>query len=453
MRDYLIVGLVLASLPLILRKPFFGILTWTWLALMNPHRLCWGLANTMPLSMMVAVAILVSLLLSTRESKRIPWLPLTRLLAAWWLWMFVTTLFALESAGAWGQWDKVWRIMLLTFVTIMLLTNRERLESLVWAMVVSLGFYGVKGGYFTLMTGGAQRVWGPDGTFIGGNNEIGLALIMTVPLMRYLQLTSRSIAVKNGMLGAMALTVMAILGTQSRGALVGLAAMVTYLIIKSRQRARLIMLLAAFLPAAYIFMPQSYYDRMDTIENYKEDASAMGRINAWWTAWNIALDRPLVGGGFETFSVMAYAKYAPDPANVHDVHSIYFESLGEHGFIGFALFLGILFGGLVSLGRVARFARRRQGLTWMRDMATLTQVSIIGYAVSGLFLGMAYFDFYYALIALAIALTRLKQEYEINAPSLKPGTDKDQIRGGRAAPQVGEKKKLWQAARAWYEKL
>ena len=34
---------------------------------------------------------------------------------------------------------------------------------------------------------------GPPSTFIGGNNEIGLALIMTVPLMRYLHLQAKSI--------------------------------------------------------------------------------------------------------------------------------------------------------------------------------------------------------------------------------------------------------------------
>lgn len=454
MRDYVVIGLVLASLPLILRKPFFGVLVWTWIGLMNPHRLCWGVANDLPLAQIVAITLLVSILLSARESKQIPWAPLTRFLAAWWIWMFVTTLFALESVDAWDQWSKIWRIMLTTFLAIMLLTNRERLDSMVWVMVASLGFYGVKGGIFTIIGGGGEKVWGPEGTFIGGNNEIGLALIMIIPLIRYLQLSSQSIVVKNGMAAAMALTTAAVLGTHSRGALLGLVVMVIYLTIKSRQRIRLIMFLALLLPAALMLMPESYFNRMETITNYQQDASAMGRINAWWFAWYVAIDRPIIGGGFGIFNPMAFFRYAPNPTDFHDAHSIYFKALAEHGFVGLALFLGVLIGSLMSLGRVVRFARRREELTWMRDMASLTQVSLIGYAASGAFLGLTYFDFYYNLVGITIALTRLKREYELaGAPPPKARGEEGRSREIRRAPSGRVKPNLWNAARAWYDKL
>jgi len=38
-------------------------------------------------------------------------------------------------------------------------------------------------------------------------------------------------------------------------------------------------------------MPQEWYDRMYTIKTYQEDASALGRINAWHTAFNVAKDK------------------------------------------------------------------------------------------------------------------------------------------------------------------
>jgi putative inorganic carbon (hco3(-)) transporter len=85
-------------------------------------------------------------------------------------------------------------------------------------------------------------------------------------------------------------------------------------------------------------MPQEWYDRMDTIKTYQEDASALGRINAWHTAFNVAKDR-VTGGGFEMFRPPTFRQYAPEPFRVHDVHSIYFEVMGEHGFIGFGMFL------------------------------------------------------------------------------------------------------------------
>lgn len=260
MRDYVVLLIVFGSLPFILRKPFFGVLVWTWLSLMNPHRMGWSFATDMPFAQIVAIVLLASLLLS-KEAKQIPWLTLTRLLALWWVWLLITTFFALNQASAWEQWDKVWRIMLMTFVTLLILNSRERLEALAWVIVISLGIYGVKGGIFTIATGGGYHVQGPAGTFISGNNEIGLALIMTVPLMRYLQLRATGKLVRYGMIAAIGLTVVAILGTQSRGALVGLAAMVLYLAMKSRKRtgaagrADLDSACRVYVHARYLFQP------------------------------------------------------------------------------------------------------------------------------------------------------------------------------------------------------
>jgi probable O-glycosylation ligase (exosortase A-associated) len=412
MRDVVLTLMIVGSVPLILRKPFFGVLVWVWLSLMNPHRLCWGFALNQPFAQIVALTLFAALLMS-REHKRIPLMSLTALLALWWLWMLITTFFAISDWNAWNGWDKVWKIMLLTFVAIALLDSRERLQALVWTAALSMGFYGVKGGIFTIASGGSNAVYGPEGTFIGGNNEIGLALIMTVPLLRYIQLSATRKLLKQGMTAAMALTFAAILGTQSRGALVGLAGMAFYLILKSRNKAALLLLMTLSLPALFMLMPESWYSRMETIQTYQEDGSAQGRINAWHTAWNLALARPIVGGGFDVFNTRwVWTTYAPNPSDAHDAHSIYFEALGEHGFVGLILFLSVGAGALLALGRTARFAAKHPQLTWMRDMATMVYVSLIGYAVSGAFLGLAYFDYYYMLVAVAVGLLRLKQVYE-----------------------------------------
>lgn len=459
MRDYLVTFLVFASLPLILRKPFIGILVWTWLGLMNPHRMSWGFATDLPFAQIVAITLLVSLLIS-KESKRLPSTPLTWLLGLWWGWMLVTTFFALNPDSAWAQWDKVWKIMLLTFIAILLVNSRERLDAFAWIIVISLGSYGVKGGIFTLTTGGGLHVQGPAGTFIEGNNEIGLALIMTVPLMRYIQLTSDNRLVRLGMLGSIGLTFMAILGTQSRGALLGLAAMIGYLTLKSRNRARLLAVLILLVPAGLMFMPDSYFNRMETIETYQEDRSALGRINAWWTAWYIAQDRPLVGGGFEAFSGWVYAKYAPDPTMRHDVHSIYFEALGEHGFVGLGLFLGIGAVSLTQLARIRRLAALRPELGWMRDLASMLQVSLIGYAVSGAFLGLAYFDYYYTLVAMTIGLGVVHERYlregvprPAAAGPTGPAGAKGERRAGTRGVPPPRKPLFGLDLRGWYSKL
>ncbi len=123
MRDIIVTLAVFGLIPLILWRPWLGILAWSWLAYMNPHRLTWGFADTMPFAMMVALATMAALLVS-REPKRIPWTRETILLLIMIGWMFMTTCFALVQDPAWEQWDKVWRVMLMTYITMMLITDR-----------------------------------------------------------------------------------------------------------------------------------------------------------------------------------------------------------------------------------------------------------------------------------------------------------------------------------------
>ncbi len=395
MRDIFVTLVVFGSLPLILWRPFYGIIMWTWLGYMNPHRMAWGFSTTMPFAMLVALTTLIALLIS-KEPKKIPWTRETVLLLLFVIWMCITTYFAFRPDMAVEQLDKVLKIQFMTFVTLILLTSRERIHALVWTVALSLGFYGIKGGIFTILTGGGFHVQGPPGTFIGGNNELGLALLMTIPLMRYLQVEESRQWLKLGLTGAIVLTLVAVLGTQSRGALVGLVVMGSIFVWKSPRRATFILLAAAAVPLVLGFMPESWWARMDTISNYEEDASAMGRIKAWKFAWQIGMSY-FTGGGFEALVA----------SGMRDVHSIYFEVISEQGFPGLAMFLSLLAFTWLSAGWIIRHAKKHAELKWAENLARMLQVSGVAYCTSGIFLGMAYFDYIYLLVVLVVATRQL----------------------------------------------
>jgi putative inorganic carbon (HCO3(-)) transporter len=424
MRDLLVTLIVLGSLPFILFRPHYGILMWAWLGYMNPHRLSWGFAYHFPFAQVVAICTLAGLLFY-RERKALPWSGTLFVWLAFVLWMNVTTLFALDPADAWKEWDRTMKIQLVSFLTLWLMQSRERIHLLVWVIAGSLAFYGVKGGIFAAFTGGANRVFGPEDSFIGDNNAIGLALIMTLPLMRYLQLTLMRSWQRWLALGAILATGVAILSTQSRGAFLAATAMLATLFLKSRKKIWVALSLVVAVPLMLMFMPQAWHDRMASIGNYEQDTSAMGRINAWWFAFHLASDRPLVGGGYGAFDRDLFLRYAPNPTDFHDSHSIYFQVLGEHGFVGLALFLLLLFLALRVGGSVNRELKRHAGrvdLNWARDLASMLQVSLVGYAVGGAFLGLAYFDLFYHLVALLL-LVRLevRKALEVSeAPSPAP---------------------------------
>lgn len=396
MRDIVVTAIVFWALFLVLKHPHYGIYLWGWLSYMNPHKQAWGFAQTMPFALMTAVITLLAYLFS-KEPKRIPWSPEIVLLCIFFVWVTFTSFFALYPHSAWEQWDEVWKILFMTLVTAMLLTNRQRLEGFVWVIALSLGFYGIKGGIFTIIQGGVFRVQGPSGSFIAGNNEIGLALIMTVPLIRYLHLQEKRHWMKLGLAAAMLLTGLAAIGTQSRGALVAAAVMGLFLWLKSRNKFMTAIYLALAVGLVAFVMPQEWYDRMNTIHTYDQDASALGRINAWHTAFNVAKDR-ITGGGFDAFQPHTFRIYAPDPDNVHDVHSIYFEEMGEQGFIGLTIWSLFGISGWRSGSKVIKQCKNDTDRKWAADLAAMTQVSLIGYATGGAFLGLSYFDYYYHLV-------------------------------------------------------
>ncbi len=402
MRDLLVAFIVFGSLPFILKRPFWGIVLLAGLGYMNPHRLCYGFMLNMPVVMIVAFVTLIGMLMS-KEAKRMVWSREIIVLVMFIAWMGITTTQAFNSGEAWIQYEKVIKIQILTLMTLLLLTSREKVNLLVWAIVVSLAFYGVKGGLFTIAKGGVHRVQGPMGTFIGGNNELALAMVMTIPLMYYLYMHEKHRWLKPALMAAMVLTAISAFGTQSRGALVALILTGTMFWLKSRNKFRTAALVSISGLAGLSLMPEEWFARMQTIETYDQDQSALGRINSWWTAWNLANDR-ILGGGFETWISSVFARYAPDPTNVRDVHSIYFEVLGEHGWIGLMLFVTLLGFTWMKCNSLIRHGKAHPEAAWAKDLGAMIQVSVVAYMSAGAFLGLAYFDYIYHLVAIVVTV-------------------------------------------------
>ena len=257
------------------------------------------------------------------------------------LWLGVSPLFSFHPEQEFDRWLQPVKVIFMALVALVLVGNRDQLQKLVWVMVLSLGFFGVKGGLFTIATGGNYRVWGPAGGAIQDNNVLALALVMVIPLFRYLQLHTEDLWVRRALFAAMALCLVSAIGSQSRGAFLAMAAMGILLWIKSRQKGLIGLLVLITLPTAWWLMPDSWAERMSSIQTYDQDSSAMGRINAWWMSWNLAVDRFPIGGGFAVDNADVFMRYAPDPTNILVAHSIYFQVLGQHGFMGLAILLTV----------------------------------------------------------------------------------------------------------------
>ncbi len=403
MRDIAVTLAILGLIPVILKYPWTGVLVFAWVSIFNPHRFAWGFAYDFQFAMIAGVTTLVSMLLHWKE-VRLPINSITILLMLLPLWMTVTLLFALEPSAAYVRWEEVMKTFFFALVAAALLRSRKQLEAFLWVIVVSIGFYGIKGGIFTLLVGGGAKVYGPPGeSFLSDNNAIAVALIMTIPLMHFLSRTVSSKWIKLGMYGAMGLSGMAVLGSQSRGAFLGILVMVAFLWLKGNKKILSGLVLIPVVVLSIGFMPEKWASRMDSIGNYEQDMSAQGRLNAWSMAFNLANDRPLVGGGFEPYVPRTFEMYAPDPTDVHAAHSIYFQMLGEHGYVGLALFLSLGIASWRTARRIIKASRDRADYAWEGNLARAIQVSLIGFAAAGAFVNIAYWDFVYYEIVILMA--------------------------------------------------
>ena len=422
MRDLLVVALVLLGAGAALRRPWVGVMLWTWLSIMNPHRFAWGWAYDAPLAAIAAGSTLLGLVMTKERESPFKGPPVT-LLALFMVWMTLSWLFGLSIEGDYYQWNKVMKIDVMIFVALMLLHSKKHIFALMWVCVGSLALLGIKGGVFTVMTGGGYRVWGPPGSFIEDNNEFALSLVMTIPLMRFLQLQLTGAWARHGMTFAMLLCAAAALGTYSRGALIAMTAMCLVLWWRGKSRIAGGVVMAVAAVALLAFMPEHWSERMATITEYAEDRSALGRISAWWNAWNLAFDYPF-GVGFNAARPELFAKYSPYPEYVHAAHSIYFQVLGNHGFVGLAIFLALWVSTWRMASRVRVQAAAIPEAKWCTELAAMAQVSLLGYAVGGAFLSLSYFDLPYNIMV-AVVLTRLwveKRAWQtepIYAPKLK----------------------------------
>jgi probable O-glycosylation ligase (exosortase A-associated) len=413
-RGILLLTFIVGSLPVCLFRPFYGILLWTILAFLDPQSFTWDI-GAFPWATAVGGATIVGFFIFNRGWVRRLGSTQVALLAILWIWFTITSfnsdqtpLLVHHSFATWFRFGFVSKILLMTVVTIGVVDSFARLRILVIVIAGCFAVFVLKSLPFIVLTGGSYRVFGPEHSMIGDNNDFGLAMNMTAPLFFFLAQTESSrwryfwACVFIG-------SIPIIFFTYSRGALVGLAVVLCLMLLRLKQRFIILPLVVFGITIALLFAPPAWRERMNPTREGAIDASALQRINAWTFSWRLACDFPIAGGGFETFSPQMFQRYAPNVRDVMGPHSVYFGVLAEHGFIGLALYLTLVASCFVTTLRVARQAHLRGDLM-IAQYANMFRFSLVGFLTSGLFLGRAYFDYYFTIVACIAILSRVARQ-------------------------------------------
>jgi probable O-glycosylation ligase (exosortase A-associated) len=426
MRD---IGVFILLLPLFvigIRNGYLAYVLWGWAGLASIQSYVYGFMLAVPLVQIFAGLALVKYFLG-KDSERAPFVPNPTSILFTLFAMHITLSATFAYDGHPRNWEfatNMLKTVLFCVLMPMLVTSRLRLHALVIVIAVATGFHGLVDGLKFIASGGGHLAAGIQK--FGDNNHFAMVLLMAIPLVAYAYQYSANRIVKLGFLGMLPLLVFAVIATQSRGALVCLIIMGGWFLLTSRRKFAGLLMVAACAMLVVTYAPEGWVARMNTIENAGQDSSLMGRVGAWQVSSAIALNNPVFGGGPHTIEIgpvwnehrdapgllgfMSYMDLNGLPGRGRAAHSIYFEVLGDMGFVGLFIFVAILINAFVTVRFIVRIAKSTGAkLEWARSLAQMLALSLVAYVVAGALLSAAYFELPYILIML---LQVLKMQVE-----------------------------------------
>lgn len=424
MRDIAIILMLAAILPAGLRATNVGAMMWAWVALVAPIEYAYGIAASLPYNKIVVGITMLSLIVG-KTTNRFYIDANFIVLTIFVLICLVAFAFGLsETSRSYDLAERLVKIYILCVVMMACLKTRPQIHAMVLAICLGMGIHGVLEGLKYIVSGGGHNVLGPK--VFGDNNHFGLAILLVLPLLLYCYRYAAHFLIRYALLGAAVTNLVAVVATASRGALVGLVAVAVAMAMRSQRKGLAIVMVVLVGGLIVALAPDCWTRRMDTIATAETDGSFMSRVTSWKLNTVLALERPFGAGfsGLEDAAVFEAYRFKINttlpffPVEVPNTrlaaHSIYFQALGDNGFLGLGLFVGLLAVAFANLRAIRRMARGHDHLAWAYDLANTLWIAMIAYMVAGAALSMAYFELFYMILILISVLRRHVSE-EIGA--------------------------------------
>ncbi len=426
MLNLALLGFVAAFIALGFRKPFVWVLAYIYIDCIKPQKIAWAILPSIPISLIAFLLAFGGWL--AIDDKRDSRFTLRQGLIAFLLaYCGYTTLVADFPVEAGEKWDWVWKALVFALFLPLTLRTRLRIEAVTLVMVLSAASIIITGGIKTALGGGGYgslAFFVDDNTGLYEGSIISCVAIAIIPLILWLARHGTTYPLDwRVKLFAAALIFACLLipvGTQARTGLICIGVLCIIALRTAKRRFLYMTLMGAAGLLAVPFLPQSFTERMSTIENHQADESASTRIAVWKWTWDYVQDHPF-GGGFDAYrgnkiryqtksadaagsSVEIETKYVEDESRAY--HSSYFEMLGEQGFVGLFVWLWLQLSGLWQMERVRRRWKNREGdgEQWQAPLATALQQAQVIYLVGSLFVGIAFQPFVFMLIGLQCGL-------------------------------------------------
>ena len=317
----------------------------------------------MPLKIpkMLALASLLAIAwhLFISKSLKPHWSSTHLVFVIWFVWLTVCVFSASNKGMAIEYWTGVLvKVFIMVFAISWWLTRFShfslvRMGIMISGISVALVALSNKMNGIGLVEGTRVTISREYRSQLGDPNDLSLVLMFPVSFLAA-ELFDKGANKYRRLFAAVGLllAISGVIATQSRGGLLGIAAILSFFLYQKVKNPLVVGLCAAVAMLAMMVFAGIGDRQSGGAAEDGVDASAMGRIYAWQAAINMALSNPLTGVGVDNFYVNYYF-YSPhwDGKN-HAVHSTWFQVLGETGFVGIGIFVLLIASIYRSLSRV-----------------------------------------------------------------------------------------------------
>ena len=319
-----------------LRRPFIWVLTYLYVDIVAPQMISWGWLSTVPISLLVFVAAFGGwLVLDGKQGTRFSYRQVLLVaLLGYCAWTTANADFPVETRI---KWDWVWKALVFAIFLPFTLRTRLRIEATALMMVLAAATIIINGGIKTVFGGGGYgtlRLLVDNNTGLYEGSIISCVAIAIIPLILWLTRHGtifrpdwRVNLFAAGLIFACCLMP---IGTQARTGLVCLAFLCVLFLRTTKRRFLYLGLMGAAGVLAVPFLPQSFTERMSTIQDHQADQSASTRVAVWKWTLDYVKANPY-GGGFEAYRAnkLEYDAYVPKTSGSTTV--IEKERISEEG--------------------------------------------------------------------------------------------------------------------------
>lgn len=344
---YIIVPIVVVG---IFRNPFIGI---PFIAIYHSWRPdMWGAPSFFRPEFIITASLLLGIFIKTDNVniKKINGLFIVFFLLS--MWLLINSKNAVVSEDIAFEYSvRYFKVILVLFIFSCLINNIQRVYIFFWALIGGLLWLS-KSIFWQYFVEGRSRV-DPLGGGGGGGNAIATELCMTLPflLMIYFEREGREKWLAALLIGVWIIDFIAI---ASRGAFIAALIVLILFFIKTQYKKKFLIYIFWGLMLSSFVVPKFFLERMNSIVEYEEDASAMSRIDLWSAGIDMFVTHPILGVGTQNFKLLA-KKYSDSnliPEGGLVAHNSYVEIMAENGLPGIILYLSGLCYAFIFLRRL-----------------------------------------------------------------------------------------------------